>query len=252
MNFSNGVCGKAFNLLENGEFALADTFCDMVLKDDSRIADAYVGKLMASLKVTVADELKNVERPFDNNENYINAMKYADDETKTFLMACNIFINSRNEKAGHSSGQLSAEETYTKAKTLMSVATGEAAFVRAAELFDSAGDFKDAAELSRRCIEIADDIKCKESYEKAVEILKDADCISDFVEAAELFNSIKGYKDSEELLKICAENAKQLDLEDKEEGKSFNKFVALLVAILGGAAILTVIGSVIVNALIWN
>ena len=70
------------NLLERGYLALedwdwdeAEKFFDEALNYDPKCAEAYLGKLMSSLRVCKREALKDCERPFDNWEDYQKIMQ---------------------------------------------------------------------------------------------------------------------------------------------------------------------------------
>ncbi len=76
---------RAFMFLEDGDFARADEFCEQVLNLDPENAQAYLGKLMAELKVNKREQLKNQSQPFDDRSNYIKAVRFGDDSLKEEL-----------------------------------------------------------------------------------------------------------------------------------------------------------------------
>ncbi len=90
---------RAFMFLEDGEWSKADDFCEQVLNQDPENAHAYIGKLMADLHVHRQEDLTNCEQPFDNNNNYQKAIRFADDKTSTVLTGYITHINERNENA---------------------------------------------------------------------------------------------------------------------------------------------------------
>ena len=61
---------RAFMFLEDEEWDRADEYCEKVLDIDPKCAKAYLGKLMAELKVNVEDVLCNCDNPFDDYDNY--------------------------------------------------------------------------------------------------------------------------------------------------------------------------------------
>jgi Tfp pilus assembly protein PilF len=60
---------RAFMFLEDEEWASANEYCEKVLDIDPECAEAYLGKLMASLRVRKQDALKDQANPFDGNNN---------------------------------------------------------------------------------------------------------------------------------------------------------------------------------------
>ncbi len=79
---------RAFMFLEDGDFARADEFCEQVLNLDPENAEAYLGKLMAELRVKSRDELKNQAESFEERGSYQKAFRFGNDEMRTFLSDC--------------------------------------------------------------------------------------------------------------------------------------------------------------------
>ena len=65
----NSLLKRAFIFLEDGDWQSADEYCEKVLDLDPENAEAYLGKLMAELKVRKRDDLKNCAQPFDGSSN---------------------------------------------------------------------------------------------------------------------------------------------------------------------------------------
>ena len=88
---------RVFIFLEDGEWETANAYCEACLDKDPESAKAYLGKLMAELRVKVQGELQNQLEPFDRNSNYQKAIRYADDELRDTLISYIKYINNRNE-----------------------------------------------------------------------------------------------------------------------------------------------------------
>ena len=88
---------RAFMSLEDGDFVKADDFCEQALNLDPENARAWLGKLMAQLKVRKEEDLKNQAQPFDDNGNYQKALRFGDEALKAQLKGDIEFINNRNE-----------------------------------------------------------------------------------------------------------------------------------------------------------
>ena len=56
---------RAFMFLEDGNWASANEYCEKVLDSDPKNATAYLGKLMAELKVKKQENLKDCAQPFE-------------------------------------------------------------------------------------------------------------------------------------------------------------------------------------------
>lgn len=89
---------RVFLFLENGEWENADTYCEKILDIEPKCAKAYVGKLMAELRVNKQEYLAFCEKPFDNRINYKNAVYYGDEVLVTELKGYLSHIKERNKK----------------------------------------------------------------------------------------------------------------------------------------------------------
>ncbi len=139
---------RAFIFLEDRQWADADSYCEKVLDIDPKCAEAYLGKLMAELKVRTRDGLKDAAEPFDDRGNYTKAARFGDEALKAKLAADNEYIKTKKEDE-----RLAA--VYAQAKDEMQKASSEEAYNKAAELFGSISKYKDSEELKRRCISFA-------------------------------------------------------------------------------------------------
>jgi hypothetical protein len=67
---------RAFMFLEDGDWRSADEYCEKVLDINPECAEAYLGKLMAELEVKKQDDLKDLDEPFDDNNNYQKFLRF--------------------------------------------------------------------------------------------------------------------------------------------------------------------------------
>ena len=95
----NSLLKRAFIFLEDGDWESADEYCEKVLDLDPENAMAYLGKLMAELKVRKRDDLKNCAQPFDGSSNYKKIMRYGNDALKAEMQNCIQYIKDRNHRA---------------------------------------------------------------------------------------------------------------------------------------------------------
>ncbi len=140
---------RAFFFLEDGKWEDADAYCEKVLDQDPENAQAYLGKLMAGLKVHRQDDLPNCDKPFDGNDNYKKAIRFGDNTLSTALNGYIEQIRARNENA-----RLTG--VYDKAVAAMNVARSESEFKTAADLFKTIPGFKDADALAELCFDKAE------------------------------------------------------------------------------------------------
>jgi len=198
---------RAFMFLEDGEWSSADEYCEKVLDMDPECAEAYLGKLMAELKVKMQDELKNCAEPFDKLNHYGKVIRFADEALQQELKAYIDHINERNENTR-------LENAYLAAKQKMSVASMEESFKEAARAFDSISHYRDAAKLVEECREKAE--KCRVAaeaariegiYNNAKVQMNSATTEIAFKKAANFFDSISDFRDAAKLAEECREKA---------------------------------------------
>ena len=150
---------RAFMFLEDKDWNSADKYCERVLDIDPKCADAYLGKLMAELRVNKREKLKDCMIPFDGSSNYQKAIRFANDGLKAELTGCIAHINTRNENER-------LEGIYTQAKNAMAAASTGKALKVAAQIFETIPEYKNAAALAKECYEKAE-IAHKEAEGKA-------------------------------------------------------------------------------------
>lgn len=139
---------RAFIFLEDGNWKDADEYCERVLDLDPENAEAYLGKLMAELKVHKQDDLAKLETSFDENDNYKKAIRYADEKLCGKL---NSYLETIRYNAD--------ERMYQKSVDLMAKTKTENDFINLAESFELLENFKDSKELAAKCRDKAEELK---------------------------------------------------------------------------------------------
>ena len=87
---------KRINLfLETKEWDNANTYCEKVLDMDPENAQAYIGKLLAQLKISQENDLNSVSSPINQLPAYKMAIRFADDTTAQRLKQYNDNINAK-------------------------------------------------------------------------------------------------------------------------------------------------------------
>ena len=209
---------RAFMFLEDGEWDNANEYCEKVLDIDPENAEAYLGNLMAEMRVRKQADLRNCSVSFESRNNYQKIMRFGNEKLKTELQNDIEYIKERNENAR-------LQGIFTKAKNAMSIANTEMAYKEAAHIFESISEYKYSKSLEKEC------------YKKAEEARKDAilangkagmtgDSIQEYESAIKLFESISGWKDADEQIVVCQkrieeirakEEANRLEAEQKAE-----------------------------------
>ena len=88
---------RVFMFLEDGEWSSAAEYCEKVLDVDPECAEAYLGKLMAQLKVNEREQLQNCAKSFDDNNNYKKILRFGDETLKAEVVGYNDGIRARLE-----------------------------------------------------------------------------------------------------------------------------------------------------------
>ena len=158
---------RAFMFLEDGNWQEADAYCEKVLDQDPENAQAYLGKLMAELKVRTKASLLNCDDPFDSSSNYLKLQRFADKELADEVSGYVKQIYERNENAR-------IEGIYANAVYSMNVAADESAYISAAGAFKRIAGYKDADVLAEQCLEKAEE-KRKDAEQEAEERRRQAE-----------------------------------------------------------------------------
>ena len=211
---------RAYIFLEDGEWQLADEYCEKVLDIDPECGEAYLGKLMAELKIKRKELLKNLPKPFNTNKNYSKILKYSDEETVKVLKEYLEYINKRIEEERLESAYMAASES-------ASMAESEADFLKAADMFGKIRHYGDSAEQERKCREIAELTKQEairkkqdSQYRSAVNVMTTAKTSEAFFSAEKTFKEISGYKDSDTLADKCKALAEEYRIKEEAENKA--------------------------------
>lgn len=162
---------RAFMFLEDGSWKEADEYFEKVLDQDPENAQAYLGKLMAELKVKKQEDLKDCAQPFDGKNNYQKAVRFGNTELPQYIAQ----INERNELAR-------LNGIYNNAKSCMAKANSESDYNSARMLFRSIPGFKDSDALANQCLEKAE--TCRIAAEKSAKKKKKIIAITSSIVAA--------------------------------------------------------------------
>ena len=81
--------------LEESNWSAASGFFDRALDIDAQYAPAYVGKLLAELKVRSEESLGELDMPFSDKRNFQLAVRFADDAYRTKLQGYDEKITER-------------------------------------------------------------------------------------------------------------------------------------------------------------
>lgn len=194
---------RAFMFLEDGEWNSANEYCEKVLDIEPENAQAYLGKLMAELRVRKQDDLKDCSEPFDGTSNYKKAIRFADGELRAVLSGYVDHINERNEQAR-------LEGIYVRAKGQMAQAQKEFEYQEVAQLFDTIAEYKDSATRALRCRQKAEDARKDEIYDGAMKLMT-GNQIANYREAINHFETIQDWRDSREKIALCQQKIARIE-----------------------------------------
>ena len=198
---------RAFIFLEDRDWKSADEYCEKVLDTDPENAQAYLGKLLASIQVRNPDSLSKASQPFANNPNYAKCVRYGDKTLREKLEKDNQTIKDRLEEQ-----RLSG--LYQKAEDLQRRASTEQQYLEAAKAFTSISTYRNATVRAEQCRKLAEEIRIRTEeqkrealYERAKDLAEIASDEKAYKEAAAAFEKVSGYKDADELARQCLEKA---------------------------------------------
>lgn len=137
---------RAFIFLEDGDFESADEYCEKVLDNVPECAEAYLGKLLALLKVSKKEHLIDLETDYAENVNYKRAIQFGSDELKEELQR--IYTEGRRQAE-----QRRIEEIYQTAYAKYNKAKTEYNYSVVRDMFLEIKEYKDSLILSNNAEE---------------------------------------------------------------------------------------------------
>ena len=206
---------RGFMALEDGEWSKADEFFERALDFDAKLAEAYLGKLMAQLRVSRRERLADAAEPFDEQSDYQKAVRFGDEQMKAFLQGAVAQIRERNENTR-------LESAYDCAVEMMKAAGTEQAFKNAAAEFQQLKGYRDAEELAQVCLEKAEESRKDAIYHLAKSMLpaKQSGLSASskkkcYRETLKLLNSIPGWRDADEQAELCQQEVEKIEADEK-------------------------------------
>ena len=201
---------RAFMFLEDGDWDKADIYCESVLDQNPKCAEAYLGKLMAEVQVHTQEGLIDCKMPFDSSDNYRKAIRFGDESLQQMLTSTVDSINARNEENRRAG-------IYQNAQDKLAAAQAEDDYTAAALLFESIGEYRDAAALGEECRDKAETARKDAILAAGNAALEKAKRISDYESALERFASIPGWKNADENAALCQRKIDEIRLETERK-----------------------------------
>lgn len=242
---------RAFIFIEDGLFDKADAYLEAVLNQEPENAEAYLGKLLIDMRLKSIEDLSKSDKPFDNNGNYVKALRYGDNSTKEKLTKmhkkCIENIAEREKQKQEQQKLASLNELYSAALSKMTSAHTEEDYNHAALMFTRVGGFRDADKKKNYCYEQAKIKKNTRFYLSACEYMEKKNSISNQEDAISLFEQIPDWKDSQERINLCKKRIDELKLIQEETAKKAKKIAIIVtVAICVVVAFIVVLTTIII------
>lgn len=213
---------RAYMFLEDGSWGDAVTYCERVLDMDPKNAQAYVGKLMADLKVRKQEDLAKQANAFDSNTNYQKAIRFADYSLKAELEGYIAAIKQRREN------ERKDKEYYHWRRVIDGTIPDTLVNLQeAAKGFQAIAGWKDADELYESCRQKVENrenaiIQKKEAaYLTCIENMEKADSAARYDFVAQKFIELEPYKNSKQLAEQCKAHAERIRKKAKENEAVF-------------------------------
>ena len=200
---------RAFMFLEDGDWDEANEYCEKVLDQDPKNVRAYLGKLMAECRACRLEDLQNCRQPFDGSGNYNKILRFADSKLIETLKGYIAHINERNENAR-------LTEIYDGAVNAMNSADSESEYKAAAKIFKSIPGFKDADNLVEKCLDKAEICRKDALYNSACSNMT-GNIIRNYESAIKTFETISGWKDADEKIRICQEKIEKIKAKEEAD-----------------------------------
>ena len=223
---------RAFMFLEDGDWDKADIYCESVLDQNPKCAEAYLGKLMAEVKIRKKEDLSKAKEPLDQSDNYRKVMRFADESLRERL--------SNAKEVQHN------EQLYAEAMACMTAASDEEAYRNAAQKFYSLGSYKDASARREQCMQRADRIRAdrmqREETKRKEDIYSRAEkcmhkgTIESYNTAIQLYESIPGFRSSAAQISECRRKIEEIKAKEAarqvavEKAKKKAKKIAIIAA----------------------
>lgn len=237
---------RAFMFLEDGDWDKADIYCESVLDQNPKCAEAYLGKLMAEVKIRKKEDLSKAKEPLDQSDNYRKVMRFADESLRERL--------SNAKEVQHN------EQLYAEAMACMTAASDEGAYRNAAQKFYSLGSYKDASAHREQCLQRADRIRAdciqREETKRKEDIYSRAEkcmhkgTIESYNTAIQLYESVPNFRSSAAQISECRRKIEEIKAKEAARQVAVEK-AKKKIAIIAAPIVCVCIAFVIVlNAVI--
>ena len=214
---------RAFIFMADNDFDEAGRYFEQALRQDPENSQAYLGKLMAELKVHNTDELIKIAKPLKDEKLFQRALNFAKGDEKTQLES---YVETQEQNF--------TEQKYIKALDYKVRIASSSDAQNVIKILASIVPYKDSETLIQELEQKKEELEALEKkYMNACvarrNVEKDAKPdIEKFNRVAEMFEEISDYKDSKSL----AEELRRSGVERVEKTKKDKRDMIMLVIIL--------------------
>lgn len=204
----NALMKRGYSYLEDHEWENAKACFEDSLDVDPENAQAYIGILLSELHIMRENDIMQSPSSFADNYYYQKALRFAKGEYKQIVANYNL------------------ENIIYRGELLSLNSKTEEEFLRAAQIFESAGNYKNASEQATIMRQRATEAKLETTYQKALSLLS-GNCSDDAIKAKALFETIPDYKDAISKVAECSERIANFE---KEETRVHRKKIVSICA----------------------
>lgn len=208
---------RARMFLEDTDWSSAKEYADKVLDIDPENAEAYLVKYLSQRRIPRAEvmliDICAGSDDIKKHPDFQKALRFANDELRQKLEGYLKEIDVKYK-------EYRRQNIYTEAKSKMNRNTYES-YLEARQLFISIKDYLDSEALSKKCLERSEGCRKDKTYQEALSKGVE-DEISSVSQAIKLFETIPGWRDSDELLVHYKEKLSDL-IEAKKQKEKMEK-----------------------------
>lgn len=229
---------RAYLFLEDAEWQTADAYFEKILDVDPENAQAYLGKLLAELRISTISELQTCDKAFEESANWQKALRFADEKLSTELQ------------------QYILEHAYSMGVSAKMAAQSEADYKVAAEQFNRIAGYRDADQLAAQCLFIVEN---EPKYRQAI-ALQAQDTEKALEQAVAIYEAIISYKDSAQNAEVCRKRIPVLqeELRQKERLQEEKRIATVIahkkakrIAIIAGIiAVIGIMATIVIQRVI--
>lgn len=183
-------------LLEDDNYKKADELIDQIFIINPECAEAYLLLVLIQYQISKEEDLLLLPESLDNNKNFSNALKFANDEYKEKLLSYNESIKKRLATKKLDNIYLLAKKLYDNKRYELAI-----------DVFENIKDYKDSQIYLNKCKEILEEIKkeriCKDIFLSLDSLINNSKNSINEEEFNNLITKLDEYKDFNDInLKI--------------------------------------------------